>query len=40
MLPYVLTVGVLVFISIEKGKGILFGAPAALGQPYFREESE
>ncbi|MEI6157742.1 MAG: ABC transporter permease, partial [Atribacterota bacterium] len=39
-LPYFLTIGVLVFISARKGKGILFGAPGALGQPYYREEGE
>ncbi len=40
MMPYLLTVLVLIIISIRKGKGILFGAPASLGQPYYREESE
>ncbi|HSV31759.1 MAG TPA: ABC transporter permease [Atribacteraceae bacterium] len=39
MLPYLLTIVVLVFITIRQGKGILFGSPASLGQPYFREES-
>ncbi len=38
MLPYVLTIAVLVFITIRQGKGILFGAPGSLGKPYFREE--
>lgn len=38
MLPYVLTITVLVVISIRKGKGILFGAPASLGTPFYREE--
>lgn len=40
ILPYVLTIIVLFFISVRQGKGILFGAPAALGQPYYREERE
>ncbi len=40
MLPYILTIVVLVAISIKKGKGILLGAPAALGQPYHREERD
>jgi len=40
MLPYLFTIGVLLFISIRKGKGILLGAPAALGEPYYREERE
>ncbi|PIE55588.1 MAG: ABC transporter permease [Dethiosulfovibrio peptidovorans] len=38
MLPYVLTIIVLLVISIRKGQGILFGAPAALGTPFYREE--
>lgn len=38
MLPYLLTIAVLLLISIRKGKGILLGAPAALGVPYSREE--
>ena len=40
MLPYLLTILVLLFISLCKGKGILLGAPAALGVPYRREERE
>ena len=40
MLPYLFTIGVLLFISIRKGRGILLGAPAALGEPYYREERE
>ncbi len=40
MLPYVLTIIVLVVISVRKGKGLLFGAPASLGQPFYREERE
>jgi len=39
-LPYVLTIMVLFFISVRQGKGILFGSPAGLGQPYYREERE
>jgi simple sugar transport system permease protein len=38
MLPYLLTIFVLLLISIRKGKGILLGAPGALGVPYSREE--
>jgi simple sugar transport system permease protein len=38
MLPYILTITVLLVISVKKGKGILFGAPAALGTPFYREE--
>ncbi len=40
MLPYLMTIGVLLFISIKKGKGIVFGAPASLGLPFFREERD
>ena len=40
MLPYLLTILVLLFISLRKGQGILLGAPAALGVPYRREERE
>ncbi len=40
MLPYLMTIGVLLFISIRKGKGIVFGAPASLGLPFFREERD
>ena len=40
MLPYLMTIGVLLFISIRKGKGIVYGAPAALGLPFFREERD
>ncbi len=40
MLPYLFTIGVLLFISIRKGRGILLGAPAGLGEPYYREERE
>ena len=38
MLPYLLTIIVLVIISVKEGKGLLFGEPAALGQPFYREE--
>ncbi len=38
MLPYVLTIVVLLIISIKRGKGVLLGAPASLGIPYDREE--
>ncbi|MEA4880457.1 MAG: ABC transporter permease [Synergistaceae bacterium] len=40
MLPYLMTIAVLLFISIRKGKGIVFGAPASLGLPFFREERD
>ena len=40
MLPYLMTIAVLLFISIRKGKGIIFGAPAALGLLFFREERD
>ncbi|WP_024822903.1 ABC transporter permease [Aminobacterium mobile] len=40
MLPYILTIVVLFFISVSQGKGILFGAPSSLGQPFFREERD
>jgi len=38
MLPYLFTIFVLFVISVRKGKGIILGAPAALGVPYQREE--
>lgn len=38
MLPYLFTIFVLLVISVRKGKGIILGAPAALGVPYQREE--
>ncbi len=38
MLPYLFTLGVLIFISLRQGKGMALGAPAALGEPYYREE--
>lgn len=40
ILPYALTILVLFFISVRQGKGILFGAPASLGQPFYREERD
>lgn len=40
MLPYILTIAVLVIISISKGKGRFLGAPGALGLPFYREERE
>jgi simple sugar transport system permease protein len=38
MLPYIFTVVVLVLISLWEGFGKRMGMPAALGQPYMREE--
>jgi ABC-type uncharacterized transport system permease subunit len=38
MLPYIFTIVVLVLISLWEGFGKRVGAPAALGQPYWREE--
>ena len=40
MLPYVMTILVLLFISIGKGRRILLSAPAALGIPFYREERD
>ncbi|MDR1915619.1 MAG: ABC transporter permease [Synergistaceae bacterium] len=40
MLPYLMTLVVLTFISIRKRQGILLGAPASLGNPFRREERE
>ncbi|MDR1471022.1 MAG: ABC transporter permease [Synergistaceae bacterium] len=40
MLPYLMTLAVLTFISIRKRQGILLGAPASLGSPFRREERE
>lgn len=40
MLPYALTIIVLTAITIRKGKGISLSAPAALGQPFAREERD
>lgn len=38
MMPYILTIVVLLVISIQKGKGILLRSPGALGVPYSKEE--
>lgn len=40
MLPYLMTLVVLTFISIRKRNGILLGAPASLGNPFRREERD
>jgi simple sugar transport system permease protein len=41
MLPYVMTILVLIFISIAgKGRKISLSAPAALGIPFYREERD
>ncbi|MDR1651767.1 MAG: ABC transporter permease [Synergistaceae bacterium] len=40
MLPYLMTLAVLTFISVRKGRGMLPGAPASLGNPFRREERE
>ncbi|MDR3231649.1 MAG: ABC transporter permease [Synergistaceae bacterium] len=40
MLPYVMTILVLLFISIGKGRRVSLSAPAALGAPFHREERE
>jgi simple sugar transport system permease protein len=40
MLPYLMTLAVLTFISARKQAGILLGAPASLGNPFHREERE
>jgi len=40
MLPYLMTLAVLTVISISKGRGILLGAPASLGNPFRREERD
>ena len=40
MLPYITTILVLFIISVKKGKGLIFGAPASLGIPFFREERD
>lgn len=40
MLPYVMTILVLLFISIRKGRSVSLGAPAALGLPFYREERD
>ena len=40
MLPYITTILVLFIISVKKGRGLIFGAPASLGIPFFREERD
>ncbi len=40
MLPYVMTILVLVFISIGKGRRVTLSAPASLGLPFHREERD
>jgi len=40
MLPYILTITVLVMISVLKGRGRFLGSPSALGLPFYREERE
>jgi hypothetical protein len=35
-----MTVLVLLFISLGKGRSVLLNAPAALGQPFYREERD
>ena len=39
-LPYLMTIIVLTVVSVRKGKGILLGAPAALGISFRREDRE
>lgn len=40
MLPYIMTILVLLFISIGRGRSVVLGAPAALGLPFDREERD
>jgi simple sugar transport system permease protein len=40
MLPYLMTLSVLAFISIRKQAGLMLGAPASLGLSFRREERE
>jgi simple sugar transport system permease protein len=40
MLPYLMTLSVLAFISIRKQAGLALGAPASLGLSFRREERE
>jgi simple sugar transport system permease protein len=40
MLPYLMTILVLLFISAGKGRKVSLSAPAALGIPFYREERE
>ncbi len=39
-LPYIMTILVLLFISIGRGRSVVLGAPAALGLPFDREERD
>ncbi|MDR0649752.1 MAG: ABC transporter permease [Synergistaceae bacterium] len=40
MLPYLMTILVLLFISVGKGRKLSLSAPSALGIPFYREERE
>lgn len=40
MLPYIMTILVLLFISMRKGRRVSLGAPVALGLPFYREERD
>ena len=40
MLPYVMTILVLLLISMSKGRRVSLSAPAALGIPFYREERD
>lgn len=40
MLPYIMTILVLLFISMGRGRRVLLSAPAALGLPFYREERD
>lgn len=40
MLPYVMTIVVLLFIAVWKGRSVSLSAPAALGIPFYREERD
>jgi simple sugar transport system permease protein len=40
MLPYVMTILVLLFISVGKGRRVSLSAPASLGLPFYREERD
>jgi simple sugar transport system permease protein len=40
MLPYLMTILVLLFISIGKGRKVSLSAPTALGIPFYREERD
>ena len=39
-LPYIMTILILLFISIGRGRSVVLGAPAALGLPFDREERD